>query len=717
MLTLKVVAGSIPTDMYGHVFLNSPCGTVNNNTPIPEYRPDGSNNSEWGEMLFNGDAMLYRFDLNEAGKVKVKSSMLKTPCYFADYATRFGTSYNEQGNYFRGMGLARTSMKLGSRNQLNTALNLFKFPGEKFNRVTVNFDAGRFHELDPAAMQVKTPIGSNQEWISEFPEALEYVFPLVLSTAHPSFDPLTHELFTVNYQKSIANLALEKKDLFAGLPAEHPEIHEHVQELLKNLVAKKIHPSHLPGFLINFVHFLKNALAKTGIGKKIFDIEEAIKTAEDTMKGFFGMTNAVHLIRWTGGDKLDKWRVVDEKGEDLYIAQCMHQTNISRDFIVLVDSSVKFTLDIMFSVPFPSHPWADELLRWLFSKTMLPYTPLYIINRKDLVPGAEKVSAKSFTIPLETVHYSINYENPDNKITLHTSHNTASCAAEWIRPYDKLAIDSSPVHKNTVGLMTCGEMDIGRIGKFTVDGLTGTILDQKVIHSKGFDGDEPGNIRSHTWAVALNTYRDILSANNVVNKIRYNFWQSYGLDKRMLTHFIWSLYKDYKNRIIPTDELLKYTSKGVPFCLFRQDTETMRIDEDYWVFNMNENLRSLQFIPRKRNPGDTGGVDPQLDGYILCTMVNGDPSLEEAKDDYAREVWIFDAANLNKGPLCKLAHPDMQYSFTIHSAWSEDCEPSTGTYNVPVEPDYNWVIDQFEGEERKKYMKAFMEENVYPHFR
>jgi molybdopterin converting factor small subunit len=33
------------------------------------------------------------------------------------------------------------------------------------------------------------------------------------------------------------------------------------------------------------------------------------------MKGFFGMTNAVHLIRWTGGDKLDKWRVVDEKGE------------------------------------------------------------------------------------------------------------------------------------------------------------------------------------------------------------------------------------------------------------------------------------------------------------------------------------------------------------------------------------------------------------------
>jgi hypothetical protein len=63
-----------------------------------------------------------------------------------------------------------------------------------------------------------------------------------------------------------------------------------------------------------------------------------------------------------------------------------------------------------------------------------------------------------------------------------------------------------------------------------------------------------------------------------------------------------------------------------------------------------------------------------------------------------------------------LFDPNMEEPY-VHSAWSEDCEPSTGTYNVPVEPDYNWVIDQFEGEERKKYMKAFMEENVYPHFR
>jgi carotenoid cleavage dioxygenase-like enzyme len=39
-------------------------------------------------MLFNGDAMLFRFDLDKPGRVGVKSSLLKAPCYYADYASR-----------------------------------------------------------------------------------------------------------------------------------------------------------------------------------------------------------------------------------------------------------------------------------------------------------------------------------------------------------------------------------------------------------------------------------------------------------------------------------------------------------------------------------------------------------------------------------------------------------------------------------------------------
>jgi len=716
---LQPIEGSIPGDMSGHVYLNSPCGTVNSPPPMPEFLPDGSKNSEYGEMMFNGDAMLFRFDLDKPGRISVKSSLLKAPCYYADYATRYGTDYYKQGNYFKGMGLGRTAMRMGSRNQLNTSINLFKFEGDQNNRVSINFDAGRFYELDASTMVLKTPIGSNKEWTGDFPNKLEYTFPLVLSTAHPSFDPITKEFFTVNYLKSASDLAFGGRRLFGSLPQEDDLVNEHVQKLYADLQKRNIKGRLLPGLLIRFLEFLKNILGKNESGEKFdpFDVDAALKKSDRIYKDIFGMENAVHLLRWTGSGPLDRWRVVDEKGEDLYIAQCMHQTNISKDYIVLVDSSVKFTLDVMFSDPFPKAPWLDELLRWISSKTMLPETPLYIIRRKDLVPGAETVTAKAFIIPLETVHYSMDYDNPNSLITLHTAHNTASCAAEWIRPYDTLAVEPhTPVFKNTIGLMTCGEMDIGRIGKFIVNGETGEIIEQHIVHDKGFNGDQLANFKAHTWGIALNTYRGMLSAEKPVSKIRKNYWQSYGLDKRMLTHFIWRLYHQYQNRIIPADKLLEYTKQGVPFCLFRVDTESMTIDNDYWVFRMNENFRSLQFVPRNRPDGIPAGVDPDMDGYILCSMVNGYPDIDNDKDEYSREIWLFDAAALSKGPICKLQHPELQFAFTIHSVWSPDCASSNTDYNIPVREDYEWVISNFPSKDRQKYMREFMEKNVYPFF-
>ena len=716
---LQVTEGSIPADMYGHVYLNSPCGTVNSTMPMPEFLPDGSKNSEYGEMMFNGDAMLFRFDLDQPGRVAVKSSMLKAPCFYADYATRYGTDYYKQGIYFKGMGLGRTSMHMGARNQLNTSINLFKFQGDKNTRVSVNFDAGRFYELDAETMILKTPIGSNKEWVGDFPNKLEYTFPLVLSTAHPSFDPITKELFTVNYLKSASDLAFGGRRLFGDLPHENDLVTEHVQKLYADLQQRRVKGRLLPALLIKFLEFLQRILGKHKAGEKFdpFDVEAALKSADGVYKDIFGMENAVYLMRWTGSGLLDKWRVLDEKGEDLYIAQCMHQTNISKDYIVLVDSSVKFTLDIMFSDPFPRAPWLDELLRWITSKAMLPETPLYIIRRSDLKPGAKTVAAKTFVIPLETVHYSMDYDNPNNLVTLHTAHNTASCAAEWVRPYDTLAVEPhTPVFKNTIGLMTCGEMDIGRIGKFIVNGETGEIIEQHVVHEKGFEGDQVTNIKAHTWGIALNTYRDMISAENPVRKIRKNYWQSYGLDKRMLTHFIWRLYYQYKNRIIPADQLLEYTRHGVPFCLFRQDTETMSIDNDFWLFRMNENLRSIQFVPRLRPDGIPEGIDPDMDGYILCSMVNGSPDIDHDNDQYSREIWFFDAARLSKGPVCKLQHPELQFAFTIHSVWSPDCVSSNTSYNIPVREDYDWVISNFPNQERQKSMREFMEKNVYPFF-
>ena len=715
--------GEIPKDMFGHVFFNTPVGSVNSGgTPVPQYLPDGSINPEFGVMIFNGDGMIFRFDLNEQGRIKLKTRLLRTPCYYADEATKIGTKYHaEKGYYFESLGIAREGAGFGSRNQLNTAFSLFKFPGDNHTRLTANFDAGRPYEVDAETLKLKTPIGANKEWRQQLPAILEDVFELVQSTAHPSFDPATNEFFTVCFTKNMSVLMLGKKLNFI---LTH---HTGIIEAELNIFLKLVETITLPAtsLLKALHHFFDWSIAKAE--KTHNEVEYTSAHLQSAVSGadlddIAGMDNAVTIVKWTGSGPLQKWNVVDsETGQNLVIYQTMHQTNFSKDYIVLVDASLKFTLDIMMTNPFPKHPAWNRFLRKLLSRPLEPYTPFYLVKRSELTTSTQIVKAKRLVVDIETVHFSINYQNPNDLITMHTAHNAASCAAEWIRPYDYLALEpDKPVVENTIGLMTTGEMDLGRIGKIVVNGETGEIVEKIIISEKGFEDDKIEEVKAHTWAVGLNTFRDIISADKPVNKINQIYWQSYGLDSRFLTVFIKEMYpQNYKNRIVPVDELMEYYKKGVPFCLFRQNTNTMTLD-DYYLFEMNQNFRSLQFVPRKRENGDSTSADPEMDGYIFCTMINGNKDIANDNDAYSREIWIFDAADLKKGAICKLSHPEMIFAFTIHSAWMEDCVSTSSSYNIPVKEDYDEVISTFKpysgANSHKMFIQQFMDENVYPHF-
>lgn len=711
-LVLQVFEGTVPTDMCGYIYVNSPAGTVNNPTPIPEYRPDGSYNPEYGQMIFNGDGMLFRFDMSQPGQISLRSRLLKTPCYYADEASKYGTAYYTQGMRFDSQGMARTSLSLGSRNQINTSVNAFKFPGDKSTRVTVNFDAGRPFEVDPQSMELVTAIGRNAEWKQEMSPLLQNTFQLFQSSAHPSFDPITQEFFTVCFQKNFNNLILGEtfsEVLLANETFLKDKLFEAYADVFSQL---KLNTATTLKVLKAFITHLEAQLANPSLPNfSMADAQTAISAPDD----FMGMVNATTLMRWVGKDPLDQWNLVDATGANLTMTQTMHQTALTKEYIVLVDSSLKFSLDILVNVPFPNHPWLSTWLRSVMARTILPTTPLYFVKRADLIPGAKNVTVIPCTIPLETVHYSALYENTaDGNVTLFAAHNSALCAAEWVRPFDVLATDPlKSIDTNTIGLFTCGEMDLGRVGKFVINANTGDIVSSTIIHDQGFDGDDVKNItRAHTWAVGLNTFRDELSADNANVNIPYIFWQFYGLDNRFLTMFIKDLYYNYQNRIIGVDKMLEYNQVGVPFCLSRMNTQTMTFD-DYYLFKMNENLRSLQFVPRNASTASTT-TDPALDGYILCTMVNG--AEDFSGDDYTREIWIFDAAKLSAGPVAKLSHPDMQYAFTIHSVWIPDCQPSPANYKVDVVSDYTAVVNTFFDRTKAATMLKFLQDTVFPHY-
>ncbi len=703
---LQCIEGEVPTDMDGFVFINSPVGTVNSSTPIPKKNPDGTDNPEWGQMVFNGDGMLFRFDCSVPGKVRVKTALLKTPCYYADEATKWGSDYYEKGIFFKSKGIARTSSTLGSRNQANTSIAAFKFPGDQHTRITVNFDAGRPFEVDPKSMKVLTAIGYNKEWSESLSFVIqEDVFELIQSSAHPCYDPVTQEFFTVCFRKNMNNL------VFTSIFSLDLTRIWHVT----NRFFKKVY--RFLQSIMRWIGKLCRGVARAFMGFVFPAYVQQLK-ADDTspneekQEDIFGMVNSVSILKWTGKGKLQTWNIVGPKGKNLVIYQTMHQTALSKDFIILVDSSLKFALDIMTNMPFPKYPILNNIMRWCVAKAMEPNTPLYLVKRADLVEGVTDVKARKVMVDLETVHYSVEYENPNNDITIYTSHNAASCAAEWVRPYDTLGIDSTkPVLENTIGLMASGEMDIGRAGKYVINGNTGAKRESVKIWQKGFEGDDTSQLKeAHTWAVGLNTFRDMASADTPTNTIPYIFWQSYGLDYRLLTTFIRKMYSKYQHRKIPVKKMLEYTKKGVPFCLSRMNTATMEF-EDWFHFEMNQNLRSLQFVPKKNA---SPNLPPELNGYILCTMVNGTEDL--VADEYTREIWFFDAANLKQGPVCKMAHDALQFAFTIHSVWIADCESSPADYLVDPVEDYTEVLNRFTNLEKKELLETFMKKEVFPHY-
>ncbi len=715
---LDLFEGSLPRDLHGYIFFNSPCGTVNSGgLPYAEKLPNGSPNPEYGSSIFNGDAMLHRFDLNHPGAVAYKTRMLRPPCWYADEATKMGNGEYPHQMAFKMIGIGRTSFKFGARNQLNTAINPIKFNGDTSVRMSANFDMGRPWEIDTETMELKTVIGTTREWVGEIPAIANYPFPMYQSTAHPCFDPETKEFFTVCFTRTFENMVFYRK-FSKRMLTHHDEIeaklHSHVSSLHAAAVSTrtlhKDHSTEINDFYKNIDKHLDHDESLVAQTRKPFQVifEKIMEFIFRLMDMFLRMKNRIYLLRWDG-TSVHRWTVLDDAtGKPIAINQCMHQNNISRDYLVLSDSAFKFSAELMMSNPFPHNKDLEEKMRDLTAITQEPFTPVYILKRANLDLKKKNIRAKKVLINLETVHFSMDYENPNHTITIHTAHNAASCAAEWIRSYDKLATDQTGAKPNTIGLMTCGEMDIGRIGKFVIDAETAKILESPKIYSTGKEGQN-GNLGAHTWAIALHTYRDIISATETVDKIRHIYWQSYGTDPRYLTNFIKGLYTDYENRIIPVDEMVEMNKRWLPYCLSRQNTEKMEL-EDHYIFDKNENLRSMQFIPRAES---TLGLDPQMDGYIFCTMIVGPPDMES--DAYSREIWFFDAADLKAGPVCKMSHPDMNYAFTIHSAWIDECVSQNTGYKVDVREDLQYLINKMRGK-NKKFFTEFMSKHVYPHF-
>jgi carotenoid cleavage dioxygenase-like enzyme len=656
-IELNLKKGAIPSDLQGHVFFIAPVGFKN--------APYGN-----GAPIFNGDGMIYRLDFDKSGEVWLKSRIAKTPCYFADEATQTDEQYELYK--FKNFGLGRFSL-LGLRNQVNTGLIPIKSLGETTERLLITYDAGRPYEIDTDSLEVITPVGKNKEWQSEIPLSLlprlrlslplprfslSFPFPPVLTTAHPGFDKQTGEMFTVNYVKSLV-------DFLESAPVTIPMVDRWLEDLKKA-------PKSIADFLQRGVRQLTG---QSLVSDENFIIYQTLKFSQLLLSN-------TYLIRWDRKGAFERWKLVLHDGTPVTIKQSVHQMGLTEDYIILADTGFKFEIEQLLDNSFPILERVESLRRYLTTQAQSPDTALYIIYRQDLRSGKSselpereiEVIAQKVMIPLELIHFLVNYENPAGNITLHGCHNAASDVAEWIHDSD-LTTNHKKIPPHLRGLVG-SQMDVNRLGRYVINGNQGTVLESKVIYDI-----------EKTWGVGLSTYDERAYPAPIKNI----FLQSFGFRSELITDFIANEYKDYKYRAIPIEQLKQIKDGDSPPCLFRLNTESMNIDDCY-KFSIDQVVSSPQFIPKKSSSNE-------MDGYIVCTVIS----------DQGDEIWIFNAAKLNEGPVCRLYHPSLDLGYTLHTTWLPSIGRRTADYYIPVRKDY--VIRK-----EDKLMKKLFEEAVYPNF-
>jgi hypothetical protein len=164
------------------------------------------------------------------------------------------------------------------------------------------------------------------------------------------------------------------------------------------------------------------------------------------------------------------------------------------------------------------------------------------------------------------------------------------------------------------------------------------------------------------------------------------------------------MYEGYIHRATPLAEIDKMAETGGrPSTLFRLDTSTNCVVDDY-ILPHGFTSSSPQFVPRKG--GDPGS---DTDGYITLMVFCPDPPGGEATP----ELWVFDAADLSKGPVCMLRHPSFKIGLTIHTAWLgalQHDDPSV--YKVDIAEDLGTAFSN----RRRGWLKKVFEEEILPKF-
>lgn len=391
--------------------------------------------------------------------------------------------------------------------------------------------------------------------------------------------------------------------------------------------------------------------------------------AEDPRTGEFFTANYInpsmasstfcHLIRWKERGAFEHFQLLDDDGNPVAIEQCIHQIVLTKNHVIIQDSAFVVEMrQLVVDATDMVIPGISDLFGSDNMQAQRPTTVLYLVPRAALTRGGPldkptTVTALRVEIPGESVHFFAQWDD-DETLTLIVPHTPTLDVSEWVRE-GELMVDGSRASDDLAGMQIPCALTQGTIAVHKINPRTGELLDARLTR-----GEE-------TWGLALGAQAP-LTTDRPIERIYFN---TSGFAPELVPQRV---LKTYADRV---DRALLPVNTGRPPRLLAFDVTTGKLTSH--VCPTGWSMLSPTFVPR-------GGKSDSSSGYLVC-LAHAADSVPRPPGTSGEEVWIYDAADITRGPICRLGHNALDFAFTVHSTWVPKIQPSRRDYRVSTAQD------------------------------
>lgn len=348
------------------------------------------------------------------------------------------------------------------------------------------------------------------------------------------------------------------------------------------------------------------------------DVEEgALYFVNYTQVGLPGDPKETWVARWGLDGPVRRWRVAGMSPFD-----SIHDIKATRDHLVFAD------------LPFKVEPGAFTGAPR--EERNQEHTTLWIVAKGDLrrtAPGGT-VGCIEVQLPMPTGHLYADYEEVDGRLRVVLQQVPLG---DLLLTMTHESIDhrnQAPIDRDYEGLIALA-VQPSVIGRYEIDLATGEVHDAELAVDV-----------ERVWGGILPTTDTYSPAARAHQR---NLWYAgAGYDPDLIPEAWWALYGSATDGVVAPADL---PDEAIPGSLCRVDLESMKVAE-VWQYEAGAFPSPPTFVPR------VGAEDPD-DGYVVVVV----------HQDGDKEVQVFDAQHVERGPLARATAPGFNPNLMLHSTW------------------------------------------------